>query len=80
MVRIILNIVVIVTNFFLIALKEMTLLQKLGMVSVSGAMYNAAVIFIIFIVGFHHDRPNLDYHGLFHINWSNVKFVIFNGK
>ena len=80
MVRILLNIVVILTNFFLISLKDMKILQKLGMISVSAALYNAVVIFIIFVVGFHHDRPNLDYHGLFHIDWSNVKFAIFNGS
>lgn len=56
----------------------MKVIQKLGLISVCSALYNATVIFIIFIVGFHHDRPNLDYHGLFHIDWSNVKFAIFN--
>ena len=80
MVRILLNIVVILTNFFLISLKDIRIPQKLAMVSVSAAAYNTIVIFIIFIVGFHHDRPNLDYHGLFHIEWSKVKFAVFNGS
>ena len=80
MVRILINVVVIITDFFLISLKNMKILQKLAMVSVSSSVYNVIVIFILFIIGFHHTGPNLDYHGLFHIDWSKVRFFIFNGS
>ena len=79
MVRIIINIVIILSNFLLISQKPINTIQKLAAVCISAVTYNVVTIVVIFVVGFHHSGPNLDYHGLFHIDWSDVKYVIFDG-
>ena len=77
--RIIINLVVIGTNFLLIVQKEIGILQKLSFIGVVSVVFNVIAIFILLLAGFTRPRegkPDLVYHGLFHLDWSQVKLFI----
>lgn len=79
--RILINILLIATNFFLIKLKSIRTIQKLAIIGVCSVIFNAICIFVIMILGFvHHvDKDNIDivYHGIFKLDWKLVQWFSF---
>ena len=75
MARIIVNFAVIVSGFSLIALKEITVIQKLAVLGVSAVFINTLIIIYAFIYGFERSEPSVSYPGLWSNNFSQVKFV-----
>ena len=55
-VRILINIGVIFTNFALIQLKDMRTLQRLSVIGVCSVIYNTVIIFILLFTGFTHGK------------------------
>ena len=56
LVRILINIGIICTNFALIQLKDMRTLQRLSVIGVCSVIYNTVVIFILLFTGFTHGK------------------------
>lgn len=79
MVRIILNLCIIISDFYLISRKDITVIQKFSMFGVFSVIFNVSVILIISFVGFHNKDLDLQYHGIFHLDWSKVRWIIFDG-
>ena len=79
LVRICINLGVIATNFLLIAQKQIGLLQKLSLLGIFSIIFNVVAIFAVFLFGFTRpmpdSKPDLVYHGAFHIDWSKVGWL-----
>lgn len=71
MARVVINIVIIITAFILIQLKDIQPIQRLGVVGVCSVTYNAITLLITLVRGFDHvGKPSIHYDGLFSLDWS----------
>lgn len=73
--------VLISTNFFLIRLKNLRIIQRIVTIGVLSITYSAVTIFILLFVGFtHHGTPKIHYNNIFYLDWSTVDWVVFGKK
>lgn len=60
LVRILINFCIIVTNFGLIQMRDISKIQKLSSIAIMTVIYNSVTIFILLFIGFtHYGDPNI---------------------
>lgn len=81
LVRILINFCIIVTNFALIQMRDISKIQKLSSISIMTVIYNSVTIFILMFTGFtHYGDPNVEYQGIFHLDWDVVQWFNFDSR